>query len=141
MEILEFYRDLTEQSGFELETAGVLKGGKKFWALARTGQTSALKGNDVSNGYILLATACDGTLATTAQFTSIRVVCNNTLADALRGQSSSPGAVKVPHSTRLDAEKVKRQLGISVRAWDEHMYEMKQLSQRKGESERGCGLF
>jgi hypothetical protein len=41
-----------------------------------------LKGKDVSNGYILLATACDGTLATTAQFTSIRVVCNNTLAIA-----------------------------------------------------------
>ncbi len=53
-EILEFYRDLTEQSGFELETAGVLKGGKKFWALARTGQSTALKGKDVSNGYILL---------------------------------------------------------------------------------------
>ncbi|MCV2392652.1 DUF932 domain-containing protein, partial [Acinetobacter baumannii] len=84
-EILEFYRDLTEQSGFELETAGVLKGGKKFWALARTGQSAALKGKDVSNGYVLLATACDGTLATTAQFTSIRVVCNNTLAIALRG--------------------------------------------------------
>ena len=33
-EILEFYRDLTEMSGFELETAGVLKGGRKFWALA-----------------------------------------------------------------------------------------------------------
>jgi hypothetical protein len=28
-------------------------------------------------------------------------------------------------------QKVKQQLGISVRAWDEHMYEMKQLSQRK----------
>lgn len=130
-EILEFYRDLTEQSGFELETAGVLKGGKKFWALARTGQTTALKGRDVSNGYILLATACDGTLATTAQFTSIRVVCNNTLAIALRGQSSSAGVVKVPHSTKFDADKVKQQLGISVRAWEEHMYEMKQLSQRK----------
>ncbi len=130
-EILEFYRDLTEQSGFELETAGVLKGGKKFWALARTGQTTALKGKDVSNGYILLATACDGTLATTAQFTSIRVVCNNTLAIALKGQNSSAGVVKVPHSTKFDAEKVKQQLGISVRAWDEHMYEMKQLSQRK----------
>ncbi|WP_312584774.1 DUF932 domain-containing protein [Acinetobacter sp.] len=131
MEILEFYRDLTEQSGFELETAGVLKGGKKFWALARTGQSTALKGKDVSNGYILLATACDGTLATTAQFTNIRVVCNNTLAIALRGQSSSAGVVKVPHSTKFDADKVKQQLGISVRAWDEHMYEMKQLSQRK----------
>ncbi|MDM1485940.1 DUF932 domain-containing protein [Acinetobacter towneri] len=131
MEILEFYRDLTEQSGFELETAGVLKGGKKFWALARTGQSTALKGKDVSNGYILLATACDGTLATTAQFTNIRVVCNNTLAIALRGQSSSAGVVKVLHSTKFDADKVKQQLGISVRAWDEHMYEMKQLTQRK----------
>lgn len=140
-EILEFYRDLTEQSGFELETAGVLKGGKKFWALARTGQSSALKSKDVSNGYILLATACDGTLATTAQFTSIRVVCNNTLAIALRGQSSSAGVVKVPHSTKFDAEKVKQQLGISVRAWDEHMYEMKQLTQRKVSQQEAKAYF
>lgn len=140
-EILEFYRDLTEQSGFELETAGVLKGGKKFWALARTGQSTALKSKDVSNGYILLATACDGTLATTAQFTSIRVVCNNTLAIALRGQSSSAGVVKVPHSTKFDAEKVKQQLGISVRAWDEHMYEMKQLTQRKVSQQEAKSYF
>ena len=140
MEILNFYRDLTEQSGFELETAGVLKGGKKFWALARTGQTAALKGKDVSNGYILLATACDGTLATTAQFTSIRVVCNNTLAIVLKGQTSA-GVVKVPHSTKFDAEKVKQQLGISVRAWDEHMYEMKQLSQRKVTQQEAAAYF
>lgn len=32
---------------------------------------------------------------------------------------------------KFDADKVKQQLGISVRAWDEHMYEMKQLTQRK----------
>jgi phage/plasmid-like protein (TIGR03299 family) len=134
------YRDLTEQSGFELETAGVLKGGKKFWALARTGQSSALKGKDVSNGYILLATACDGTLATTAQFTSIRVVCNNTLAIALRGQQGNSGVVKVPHSTR-SMRKVKQQLGISVRAWDEHMYEMKQLSQRKVTQQEAAAYF
>jgi phage/plasmid-like protein (TIGR03299 family) len=132
---------LTEQSGFELETAGVLKGGKKFWALAKTGQTSALKGKDVSNGYILLATACDGTLATTAQFTSIRVVCNNTLAIALKGQNASAGVVKVPHSTKFDADKVKQQLGISVRAWDEHMYEMKQLSQRKVTQQEAAAYF
>ncbi|OTL18376.1 DUF932 domain-containing protein [Acinetobacter pittii] len=141
MEILHFYKDLTEQSGFELETAGVLKGGRKFWALARTGQSAALKGKDVSNGYILLATACDGTLATTAQFTSIRVVCNNTLAIALKGQNSNAGVVKVPHSTKFDAEKIKQQLGISVRAWDEHMYEMKQLSQRKVTQSEAAAYF
>lgn len=140
-EILEFYRDLTEQSGFELETAGVLKDGRKFWALARTGQSAALKGKDVSNGYILLATACDGTLATTAQFTSIRVVCNNTLAIALRGQNSSAGVVKVPHSTKFDAEKIKQQLGISIKTWDEHMYEMKQLTQRKVTQQEAASYF
>ncbi len=127
-EILEFYRDLTEVSGFELETAGVLKGGRKFWALARTGQTGTLKGKDVSHGYVLLATGCDGTLATTAQFTNIRVVCNNTLAIALDHQT---GAVKVPHSTTFDPKAVKQQLGISVSTWDDFMYRMKALSERK----------
>jgi len=37
-EVLEFYRDLSEVSGYELETAGVLKGGRvipPFLALAR----------------------------------------------------------------------------------------------------------
>lgn len=126
-EILEFYRELTEVSGFQLETAGVLKGGKKVWALARTGHSATIQANDVTNAYVLLATACDGTLATTAQFTAVRVVCNNTLAVAL---DDSMGAVKVPHSTTFDAEAVKRQLGISVSNWDTFMYRMKLLSER-----------
>ena len=130
-EVLEFYRDLTESSGFELETAGILKGGRKCWALARTNQSATFKGNDVVNGYLLLATACDGTLATTAQFTSIRVVCNNTLAISL---ANSTGAIKVPHSTSFDPQAVKRQLGISVGSWDTFMYKMKALSERKVKS-------
>jgi len=137
-EILEFYRDLTEVSGFELETAGVLKGGKKFWALARTGQTGTVKGKDVNNAYVLLATACDGTLATTAQFTNIRVVCNNTLAIALNGQTN---AVKVPHSTSFDAQAVKRQLGITVSAWDDFMYRLKTLANRKVSNEEAQRFF
>lgn len=113
-EILEFYRDLTEMGGYKLETAGVLKDGKKLWALARTGQSVTLKGRDTVNGYLLLATACDGTLATTAQFTSVRVVCNNTLAIAL---GSGEGVVKVPHRTEFDAQAVKQQLGVAVAPW------------------------
>jgi len=127
-EILEFYRDLTEVGGFELETAGVLKDGKKLWALARTGQSVALKGKDTVHGYLLLATACDGTLATTAQFTSVRVVCNNTLAIAL---GDSAGAVKVPHRSQFDAQAVKRQLGIAISSWDGFMARMKALAEHK----------
>lgn len=127
-EILEFYRDLTEVGGFELETAGVLRDGKKLWALARTGQSVSLKGHDEVSGYLLLATACDGTLATTAQFTSVRVVCNNTLQIAL---GDSAGSVKVAHRTRFDAQAVKRQLGIAISSWDGFMVRMKALADRK----------
>ena len=128
LEILEFYRDLVEAGGFELETAGVLKGGRKLWALARTGQEILLKGNDQVKGYLLLATACDRTLATTAQFTSVRVVCNNTLQMAV-GDSS--GAVKVPHSTTFDPAAVKRELNVGVSDWDDFTYQMKTLASRK----------
>lgn len=127
-DVLDFYRDLTEIGGFELETAGVLKDGKKLWALAKTGQSATLKGRDRMNGYLLLATACDGTLATTAQFTSVRVVCNNTLAIAV---SDSSGAVKVPHRSQFDAQAVKRQLGIAISSWDGFMARMKALSECK----------
>ncbi|WP_313631846.1 DUF932 domain-containing protein [Massilia timonae] len=127
-EILEFYRDLTEAGGFELETAGVLKEGRKFWALAKTGQSANLKGRDRVNGYLLLATACDGTLATTARFTSVRVVCNNTLAIAT-GQGGD--AIKVPHRSQFNPEAIKRQLGIAISSWDGFMDRMKALSECK----------
>lgn len=126
-DVLEFYRDLTEAGGFELETAGVLKEGKKLWALARTGQSTLLKGCDKVNAYLLLATSCDGTLCTTAQFTSIRVVCSNTLQLAL---GNSNGAVKVPHSTMFDPDQVKQELGLGMTAWDLFVSDMRRMADR-----------
>ena len=137
-EILEFYRDLTEVNGFELETAGVLREGRKFWALAKTGQSTTLTGQDRVDGYLLLATACDGTLATTAQFTSVRVVCNNTLSIAL-GDSSS--AIKVPHRSKFDADSIKRQLGITVSSWDAFVARMKVLTQCPVDPDSAEGLL
>ncbi|MDF3081470.1 DUF932 domain-containing protein [Burkholderia sola] len=127
-EILEFYRDLTEVGGFELETAGVLREGRKIWALARTGHSATIRGTDTINGYLLLATACDGSLCTTAQFTSVRVVCANTLAIAL---GNNAGAIKVPHRSRFDAASVKRQLGVTVSSWEAFIARTKALSECK----------
>jgi phage/plasmid-like protein (TIGR03299 family) len=131
-EILEFYRDLTEAGGYELETAGVLKEGRKLWALAKTGQSVCLKGRDKVHGYLLLATACDGTMATTAIHTSVRVVCQNTLQIALR---ESDGAVKVGHRSQFDALSVKRALGIALSGWDGFMVRMKALADCKVKDE------
>ncbi len=126
-EVLEFYRDLTEAGGFELETAGVLKEGRKLWALAKTGQETLLRGGDRVGAYLLLATSCDGTLCTTAQFTSVRVVCNNTLQMAV-GQRT--GAVKVPHSTTFDPKLVKDELGLGLSSWEQFVTDMRHLADR-----------
>ena len=126
-DVLGFYRDLVSVGGFELETAGILKGGKKLWALARTGQETLLPGLDKVKAYLLLATSCDGSLATTAQFTSVRVVCNNTLQMAV---GDSKGAIRVPHSTTFDPAAVKQELGLGMTAWEAFIASIKAMSNR-----------
>ena len=126
-EVLHFYQDLVEVGGFELETAGSLKGGRKLWALAKTGQDIKLNGGDAVKSYLLLATSCDGTLCTTAQFTSLRVVCNNTLQMALNDKM---GAIKVPHSTQFNPASVKEALGLGMSNWDLFQSSIKDLSRR-----------
>ena len=137
-QVLEFYRDLTDVAGYELETAGVLKAGRRFWALARTGKSLALKGDDLVNGYLLLATSCDGSLATMAIPTTVSVVCTYTVAMALQG---AVNAVRVPHSTHFNSQQVKRQLGIAVGQWDSFMYQMRTLSERKIKSHEAMNYF
>jgi len=112
--VLEFFRDIVGTGGLELETAGSLDGGRKVWAMARTGHALAIRGQDRVDGYLLLSTSFDGSMATRAQFTSVRVVCNNTLSIAT---ASSKGAVVVPHSATFDATGAKIELGLLGSAW------------------------
>jgi phage/plasmid-like protein (TIGR03299 family) len=126
-DVLEFFRDLVSAGGMELETAGVLRSGRKFWALAKTGQSVLLPGLDKVNGYLLLATSADSSLATSAFFTSIRVCCNNTLQIAV---GESKGAVKVPHSRVFDPVAVKQELGLGMTAWDQFMVSIKAMANR-----------
>jgi len=118
-EVLEFYRDLTEKAGFTLETAGVLRQGRKYWALASMGQHATVM-DDELKGYLLLGTACDGSMATTAMFTSVRVVCNNTLGFAMQEAASgqSKKVIRVNHRSSFDENKVKSQLGIATASWN-----------------------
>lgn len=126
-EVLHFYEDLIESAGFVLETAGVLFGGRKFWALARTNYSDEVIAGDRVDQYLLLTTACDGSLATTAKFTPIRVVCNNTLGIAVRANGVKV-QVKVPHNANFDAQAVKRELGVAGESWDAFMEDARRLA-------------
>ncbi|MBN3760946.1 DUF932 domain-containing protein [Burkholderia sp. Ac-20365] len=126
-EALAFFEDLVTSAGFEIETAGSLAGGKRIWVLARTGFAGEVVPSDDVTGYLLLATSYDGNMATIAQFTSVRVVCANTLQLVLNGDTSC--SVRIRHSTEFEADKVKDALGIAAKdAWDLFMKRMQILA-------------
>jgi phage/plasmid-like protein (TIGR03299 family) len=113
-EVLGFFRELTEEAGFTLETAGTLYGGKRFWALARVAKDATIRdAKDKVGGFLLLSTSADGSLATEARFTTVRVVCRNTLGVALREKSRE--VVRVSHRSVWDADAAKRDLGLATR--------------------------
>jgi phage/plasmid-like protein (TIGR03299 family) len=128
--VIDFFKDLVEQFGFRLSTAGCLFGGKKFWALADTGKSGEVSTGDRIDGHLLLTTAVDGTMSTQGRFTSTRVVCNNTLSIALSGVSARP-IVRVTHKRDFDASAVKIDLGVIDKGWVQFMDNMKKLSNTK----------
>lgn len=129
-EVLEFFRDLVAGTGMFIETAGCLFGGKRFWAMANTTKASYVgKKEDTIKGYLMLATSADGTLATVAQFQSVRTVCNNTLRLALAEKETN--RVRVTHRSNFDADMVKRRLGLVDEAWVSFLEDMNELANKK----------
>lgn len=142
--VLEFYRDLMDQYGYTLETAGALDHGRKVWALARTGITEAAgKSNeDRIAAYVLLATSCDKTLATTAAFTSIRVVCQNTLFFATEEvRKKRRPQVKVPHNLYFDARAVKDELGVMDLAWGAFLKTVRKMTAHPMKADDAASFF
>ena len=127
---LEFFRDIVDGSDFALETAGCLRGGAQFWALARCNKSLVIDGVDRLNAYLLLATANDGTMSTVADFTSVRVVCNNTLTFAV-GSNGQNAKIKVPHSRKFDHVEVKSQLGLIDNTIEQFALDTDMLAKRK----------
>jgi phage/plasmid-like protein (TIGR03299 family) len=130
-DVLEFFRDLVETKGFQIETAGSLFGGSRIWALARINRDEVIKDGDKVSGYLLLSTSCDGGLATSAQFTSVRVVCNNTLRMA-NHDTDQKGFTKIsiPHSTKFDPVAVKIALGVADKRFDTFISEGRKLAEK-----------
>jgi phage/plasmid-like protein (TIGR03299 family) len=107
-EVLEFFREWADKGGVTIESAGVLFGGKRYFATAKLGEAVSVDGGrDKIVPYALLSTSADGSLATECRWTTVRTVCNNTLSIALRGKSAfkvSHRSVFVPDDARAAVE-------------------------------------
>jgi len=127
-EVLEFFRDLVDENGFKIHTAGTLRGGKRMWALAETGKYGEVCKGDGVGGFLLLSTSCDRTLATTARFTTVRVVCNNTLSMAMANTANN---VSFSHIQQFDHEAVKAKLALTVDSFGGFMQMAKYLQSQQ----------
>lgn len=127
-EILAFFDTLVKSAGFSLEVAGAINGGKRIWALANVNREACVLGDDAVRGYLLLSTSFDGSTATVGQFTSVRVVCNNTLSVADR--ENAPSRVSITHGARFDASLMRDKLGLIVGGFDGMMDNYRRLARQ-----------
>ncbi len=132
-EVLEFFNTLVQSAGFTLEVAGAIKGGKRIWALANVNREAVVLQDDAVRGYLLLSTSFDGTAATIGQFTSIRVVCNNTLSMA--DQENAPSRVVLTHGAEFDQSLMRDRLGLVVSGFDGMMDKYRKLARQGVSSE------
>jgi phage/plasmid-like protein (TIGR03299 family) len=125
-ECIEFFDDLVHTVGLQIDTAGTMFGGKRFWALAKIGEEAMVDKTDMHKAFLLITTSLDGSTATEARFTDVRVVCNNTLSIAMSGKAKN--SVKVSHRSTFDQESVKAQLGVAPASFQEFMASMRKLA-------------
>jgi phage/plasmid-like protein (TIGR03299 family) len=126
MQVLEFFRDMTEHGGWWIHTAGVLKGGRKIWAMATNGDHANVGKGDGITRNLLLATSLDGSMRTVAMETTVRVVCNNTLTLALGKDMKSQ--IATSHRSMFNPELVKRALGVNVDSFKLFMEQARELA-------------
>lgn len=124
-EIVAFFDEMVKSGGFHIETVGALSGGRRVWALAKLGDGAKVIGDDIVRPYLMLATSYDGTMATVAKYVKTRVVCHNTIT-AAAGEHGHQ--VKVYHSQKFDATRVRQDTGVALNAFDEWIIKARLLA-------------
>ncbi len=96
-EMFGFCDSLVESHNAHYVSAGFLgETRNKAWVLLRVPSADISIADDKSLGYLLFAQGFDGSMALTAKLTSTRVVCDNTLTQAI---SAGGFALKVKHTS------------------------------------------
>lgn len=126
-EVIEFFRDIARAGGLELSAAGTIYGGRRFWATAKIGEASPTSVKDKIGGYLLISTSADGSLATEVRRTTVRTVCSNTLAMAMK---DAPASMKVTHKSVFDREAVKEFMGLNEAAWEAFKHQVVRLANK-----------
>lgn len=149
LEAFEFFREFVEAGQATMETAGSLKGGRHVWVLANLNNSFKLAGGDTMKNYLLMSQPHQQGKAQVFKFTSVRVVCNNTLTMALSGtqrakNGSIEGLYRRAHRGTFDEqamEAAKQALGIARTQSEAFAESCLSLTQEKVDRDRAAQLI
>jgi phage/plasmid-like protein (TIGR03299 family) len=98
-------------------TVGALGDGEKIWLMAKLPKDINVKG-DITESFLLLYNAHDGSSAVRAKFTPVRVVCQNTLNAALGKDGNKE--INIRHTTNIETKlkTAHKLLDIAARTMD-----------------------
>jgi phage/plasmid-like protein (TIGR03299 family) len=131
----EFFQPFLDSGSCELDAAGSLKGGKRVFVLAKLKNAfDQVVERDSVAGYFLLSTAHDGSQAVRCQFTTIRVVCWNTLSRAdRRADAGIEDCVRVRHTAGVEAglAMVQKTVDMAAKTFTATVNDFREMAARK----------
>ncbi len=101
-EAFSFLDSFVMDGKLKYETAGALHMGRKVWMLAKMPGEDEIAEGDMQKRFLLFSNAHDGSGAVRCLPTSVRVVCSNTLAMALKGANAD--GVTIRHSGDIETK-------------------------------------
>ena len=130
----KFFDPIVGENAAVYETAGALGQGERIWILAKLPGHIKVVGEDITDKYLLLSNSHDGLSSVQIKFTPIRVVCQNTLTQAL---SQGP-ALRIQHTrdVKRRVQDAQQLLGLVNRRYDGLAETFKLMARLKINQER-----
>lgn len=92
---------MEQEEGCHYVSAGALGNGEVIWCLAEIGKGFEVVAGDTNKNYLLFTTSHDGSKSATCKLTTVRVVCQNTLNQALNMKGES---TRVKHTKNAEVK-------------------------------------
>lgn len=116
----DFLDSLVAGHEMEYETVGAFGMGERVWMLGKLPKDlRILNSDDLVRQYILLYNSHDGSMAFRVFFTPVRVVCANTLSEAIQGSRGSGVSIRHTGNVADKVDEARKTLGLAVSFYDE----------------------
>lgn len=116
-EAFSFFDGVLGEGQGQIETAASLGAGEKVFMMAELPDVAEIVKDDIVKRYLLVHTSHDGSNSIEVLFTNVRVVCQNTLNQAIR---NSKQKIKIKHTSNYEfrMKEAERTLMESTKNWE-----------------------